>query len=86
MTRKLTRSYSSLLFWFGVSGIFLTVSRVEGISYLSMRLWWVFWVALLLITVFVQVFLFRAKHYAVIPQGSRSEDPLEKYLPKKKRN
>ena len=85
VTRKLSRTWQSALFWFGIIGLFMVVCRVEGISYLSMRFWWIIWgVSALLYTGF-QIKMFRSRHYEVLPTQSKEEDPLEKYLPKKKR-
>lgn len=83
--RKLIRSWSPLLFWFGLVGLFMVVCRVEGISYLSMRFWWVLWVAIALLVAFFQWKMFRARHYEVMPQQEEVRDPREKYLPKKKK-
>ncbi len=85
MTRKLTKSYGSALLWFGLVGFFMVVCRVEGISYLSMRMWWFVWLLAIAFFVFLQVKMFRARHYEVLPNEQHIEDPKEKYLPKKKK-
>lgn len=82
--RKLSRSWSSVSFWFGIVGLILVVARVEGIQFVAMRFLWVIWVVLLLLYLFFQWKLFRAKFYAVIPTRPQ-EDPRDKYLPGKRR-
>ncbi len=82
-TRKLSRSWATATLWFGIIGLFLAVSRAEDISYVSMRFWWVVWAGVLLLYLSVQIRVFRARHYVQLPTES-SEDPREKYLPKKK--
>lgn len=84
VTRKLSRSWSSASFWFGFVALILAVSRVEGISYVSMRLWWIVWVVMLVVYVFFQVKLFRMRHYEKIATEVL-EDPRAKYLPKRKK-
>ena len=83
--RKLSKSWSSMFFWSGVVALVLTVSRVEQISYVSMRFWWIVWVASILLFVVVQWRRWRSLHYQVLPQQSVN-DPRDKYLPHKKRH
>ena len=85
VTRKLSKSWSSVSFWFGVSGLLLVVCRVERIQFLAMRFLWVIWALLLIIYVILQIRLFRMRHYEVIPMA-KVEDPRDKYLPKKKKH
>lgn len=84
ITRRLSRSWASSAMWFGVIGLVLAVSRVEQISYVSMRLWWAVWLCALILTLFVQGKRWRTLHYQVLP-SERMSDPREKYLPKRKR-
>jgi hypothetical protein len=83
VTRKLTRSWPAASLWFGVVGLFLIVARVEQVSYVSMRVWWFVWLAAFLAYLFIQVRIFRARHYEILPQ-TRGEDPRGKYLPHRK--
>ena len=83
VTRRLSASWPTASLWFGLTGLFMTVCRVEGIAFLAMRFWWVIWGLSLLGYLFVQLKLFRARHYEIIPQ-ERSVDPRAKYLPTKK--
>ncbi|MBT4119367.1 MAG: hypothetical protein HOG89_00060 [Candidatus Peribacter sp.] len=85
VTRKLSRSWQSASFWFGIVGLFMAVCRVEGISYLSMRFWWVVWGAIVVIYIGFQIKMFRSRHYEIVPQEAKEQDPREKYLPKKKK-
>ncbi len=85
MTRKLSRSWSTACLWFGFVGLFLAVCRVEGISYISMRVWWGVWVVSAALYIALQVKLFTLRHYTVLPHESAPQDPKEKYLPKRKR-
>jgi|SRR3989338_8978233 len=80
VTKRLSRSWASAAFWFGIIGLFFIVCRVEEIQFLAMRLWWLLWLAALLVYVVLQVRIFRARHYQVLPQ-ERTNDPRRKYLP-----
>ena len=84
VTRRLSRSWASAALWFGITALILTVSRTEGISYVSMRLWWFVWALVLIIYIVFQVKIFRMRHYEKIATKI-IEDPLVKYLPKKKK-
>jgi hypothetical protein len=84
VTKKLSRSWSSVSFWMGIVGAVLVVARVEQIQFVAMRFLWVLWVAVGLIYVYLQLRLFRAKHYEVLPR-ERVDDPRNRYLPGKKR-
>jgi len=81
--KKLSRSWSSAAFWFGISGLVFVVSRVEGIGFLAMRAWWVGWGIAVAFYVGVQVRLFRARYYETLPKEV-SVDPRDRYLPRKK--
>ena len=85
VTKRLSRSWARASFWFGVIGLILAYSRIESISYVSMRLWWIVWLGALIFYLFVQYKLFRARHYEVLPKEKAEEDPREKYLPRKKK-
>ena len=84
VTKKLSRSWARASFWFGVIGIILAYSRIESISYVSMRLWWVVWLVALGAYLFIQYKLFGARYYEVLPK-EKTEDPREKYLPRRKK-
>ncbi len=84
VTRRLARSWPSAFVWFGGSGLVLAVARVEQISYISMRVWWIAWAFVLLLFVYAQFRRWRMMHYEVLP-SSRINDPREKYLPKRKK-
>lgn len=84
VTKRLSRSWPTAAFWFGFIGLVLVASRAEEISYVSMRFWWVVWLGALLFYLWLQVRLWRARHYEPLP-GMKVDDPREKYLPKKKR-
>lgn len=82
--RRLSSSWSSVSFWFGLTGIFLTVARVEQIQYVAMRLWWVVWILCAALYLFFQVKVFRMRYYEVLPKIG-GFDPRAKYLPKSRR-
>lgn len=82
--RKLSRSWSPACFWFGIVGALLIIARTEDVLLLSMRLFWLLWAAAFIAYAFLQVRLFRARHYTVLPTA-RVDDPRSKYLPKRKR-
>lgn len=83
MTKTLSKSWSIALFWFGLSGAFLTVSRVETIQFLSMRAVFAFWVLLVVLYCILQIVLFRRRHYTVL-ERAQVIDERDKYLPRKK--
>ncbi|MBM3230794.1 hypothetical protein FJZ28_00525 [Candidatus Peregrinibacteria bacterium] len=83
VTRKLSASWSAALLWFGLIGLFLAVCRVEGIAFLSMRLFWAVWALALVAYVLLQWKVWRMRHYEIVPQV-KNEDPRARYLPKKK--
>jgi len=85
VTKKLSRSWPSAAFWFGLIGLFLVVSRVEGISYVSMRVWWLVWFVTMGIYVGIQIKMYSMRNYEVLPKEQSADDPREKYLPKKKK-
>lgn len=84
VTKKLSRAWSSISFWFGLVGLLLTVSRVEKIQFIAMRFMWVLWVLFLVLLVILQWRIFRARHYEVMPRVGKT-DPRDQYLPGKKR-
>lgn len=84
VTKKLSRAWSSISFWFGVVGLLLTVSRVEKIQFIAMRFLWVLWGMLFLLLIILQWRIFRMRHYAVLPRADVL-DPRDRYLPGKKR-
>jgi len=84
VSRKLSRSWPSATFWFGIVGFILIFSRIENIGYVSMRLWWLVWLVAAGFYLFMQVRIFRARHYNVLPR-EQQDDPREKYLPKSKK-
>jgi hypothetical protein len=68
--------------WLGGVGILLVISRAEDIQFLSIRAFWVLWVAWGVLFVIFQAWKFRLKHYTILPK-EYVEDPRDKYLPKK---
>ncbi len=84
ITKKLSRSWSTVVFWFGFTGLILVVARVEQIQFIAMRIWWVVWLALAVLFTVFQMRSFRTRHYEVLPKKV-SHDPRAKYLPGKKR-
>lgn len=84
VTKKLSRTWSSISFWFGVVGLVLAVSRVEKIQFIAMRFLWALWALLLILIVILQWRIFRMRHYEVLPRVGKV-DPRDLYLPGKKR-
>jgi hypothetical protein len=85
VTKKLSQSWGLALMWLGVIGVFLAVCRVEGISFLSMRVWWGIWLLVATIYGGIQLKMFRSRHYEVVKKEKQPDDPREKYLPKQKK-
>lgn len=83
ITRKLAKSWSPAMRWLAVIGIILIVSRVEDIQFVAMRFLWALWALGAFLFALLQVWLWKKKHYTIVPTD-RSEDPREKYLPRKK--
>jgi hypothetical protein len=84
ITKKLSRSWSSVSFWFGVTGVVLVVSRVEQIQFFAMRFFWFLWLVSALVYIWFQWRQFRARHYRVLPTMT-VDDPRERYLPKRRK-
>ncbi|MEQ1849422.1 MAG: hypothetical protein ABL890_02425 [Candidatus Peribacteraceae bacterium] len=84
MTKTLSRSWSSACMWFGILGLFLTVSRVEQIQFLSMRVLWLLWAFCLGLYVLFQFWQFQRRHYTVERMVSAPSE-YDRYLPKKKK-
>ncbi len=82
-TKVLSASWSRSAFWFGMTLLFLVVSRVEMIQFMSMRLLLAVWALSLLTYVAVQVLQFRRRHYTVLGRTVVT-DERSKYLPRKK--
>lgn len=84
VTKKLSASWPGAALWFGLTGLLLVISRVEGIQFLAMRFLWFVWGLTALLYIGFQIWKFRARHYEVLPI-ERSDDPLQKYLPTKRK-
>jgi len=85
MTKTLSRSWSSALFWFGLVGLVLIVCRVEHIQFLSMRILWAVWALCFVLFALFQFWQFQRRHYTVIKSsGVTQDDELRRYLPRKK--
>lgn len=84
VTKKLSVSWPKALYWFGFSGLFMAICRVEGISFLSMRAFWGVWIIALVAFAALQVKIFRMRHYEILPR-EKTEDARERYLPGKKK-
>lgn len=82
--KKLSRSWSSAAFWFGITGFIFVVSRVEGIGFLAMRLCWVLWGIAAALYLGMQVRFFHMRYYEKLP-SEISHDPRDRYLPKRKK-
>ncbi|MFH0851401.1 MAG: hypothetical protein V1876_01495 [Candidatus Peregrinibacteria bacterium] len=82
--KKLSRSWSGAAFWFGVTGLVFIVSRVEGIGFLAMRLWWVIWGTSLALYLGMQMRFFKMRYYEKLPTEV-SDDPRDRYLPRRKK-
>lgn len=85
VSKRLSRSWPGIAFGFGLSGFVFMVARTEGIQFVAMRIWWVVWVVLLALLVALQARAFRARYYEVLPSMRHPGDPLEKYLPQRRR-
>ncbi|MDD5103456.1 MAG: hypothetical protein PHX93_03580 [Candidatus Peribacteraceae bacterium] len=82
--KKLSRSWSAAAFWFGLLGLIFVVSRVEGIGFLAMRLWWVIWGIVLALYLGIQLRFFKMRYYEKLP-AEVSNDPRDRYLPRRKK-
>ncbi len=80
VTKKLSRSWFAAGLTFGLSGLLLAACRVNTVQFLSMRILWVVWAILVLWYAYVQVRVFRARHYVIVAPV-REQDPRAKYLP-----
>ncbi len=82
--RKLSRTWATASFWFGLIGLLLVVARVEQIQFVAMRVWWLLWLLFFAAYLFFQIRLWRTRHFTVLPR-ERVDDPRTQYLPKQKR-
>jgi len=82
--KKLSRTWASACGWFGWIGLVLVVARVEEIQYIAMRFLWLLWGIALIAYVFVQVRLWRARYYEILPVTA-VPDARADYLPKRKK-
>jgi phosphoglycerol transferase MdoB-like AlkP superfamily enzyme len=80
LTKKLARSWPSAMQWFGCLGVLLIVARVEEIQWLAMRFLWAVWMFSAVLFIGLQLWIFRKRHYTVVPREKRS-DPRSMYLP-----
>jgi len=86
MTKTLSRSWPGASLWFGIVGLFLTVSRVEQIQFVSMQILWIFWLLAFIAYVTLQLLIFRRRHYTAVRTGEAPGQNAEyaRYLPKRK--
>lgn len=82
--KKVSKSWPTASVWFGLTGLLFTISRVEQIQFLAMRLLWFIWALILVLYVVAQVRAVRMRTYEVLP-SVKKDDPRAKYLPKRKR-
>ncbi len=83
IAKKLSKPWPAASLWFGIIGVVLVVSRVEGIQFLAMRFTWALWLGALAAFVMLQAKLWRTRHYQVLP-SMKVSDPRDRYLPGKK--
>ncbi len=82
-SQKLSKRWPMVLVGHGVVSIVLGVCRAEGIVFFSMPFLVFLWALLLIVTISLQVLLYRRRAYTVLPTV-HVEDPREKYLPHKR--
>lgn len=85
MTRKLSRTWATAMFWFAVTAMIMIVSRVEEIQFLAMRFLWMLWAGAIAAYLFIQMRIYQTRHYTVLPKEA-IEDPRDKYLPKRRKH
>lgn len=84
LMRRLSKSWPTAAFWFGLLGLLFVVARVEQIQFIAMRFMWVLWGIGAVIYIVFQLRKYRTRYYEVLPATS-VEDPRSRYLPKRKR-
>lgn len=82
--RKISKSWSTAMLWFGLTGLILVIARVEQIQFLAMRFLWVLWGIALALYLVLQMRVCKLRYYEVLPT-QKAVDPRSKYLPRKKR-
>ena len=82
--RKISKSWSTAMLWFGLIGLVLIIARVEQIQFLAMRFMWLLWGISLVLYLMVQMRVYRLRYYEVLPT-KKVVDPRSKYLPKRKK-
>ncbi|MBT4937194.1 hypothetical protein HON22_04730 [Candidatus Peregrinibacteria bacterium] len=85
--KKVLRSTSSQMWWIALTALLMTWTRLEGIAYISMRIWWL---VLVLIIIFLIARTWK-KYIDMECKKKRFEvrnikgDTKKKYLPKLKK-
>lgn len=83
MFKKLSAGWPAAGYWFGGTGLFLIICRVEQIAFFAMRFWWLIWLVILAVYIFFQWKLFKMRYYQKI-KVEKKTDPRELYLPRRK--
>ena len=85
--KKVLKSIPSLMWWLAIVALLMTWTRLEGIAYISMRIWWI---ALALVILFFVIRTWK-KYIDIECKKKRFEgrnedaDVKKKYLPKSKK-
>lgn len=84
IARKILRPYPGKLIRYGFLVLFLLAVRMAGLSYLSMRLWWLVLGAFMLYSL-LKLILTYGKEYRKRQEKVKVSGKEDKYLPKKKK-
>lgn len=85
MFKKLSKSWGAAANWFGFIALILLVARTEGISFIAMRILWVFWALAFVAYIGIQYKLYKMRYYKIAPKIKAKKDPRTKYLPNRKK-
>ena len=85
--KKVLKTIPSLMWWVAIIALIMTWSRLEGIAYISMRIWWI---VMLGVIVIIVIHKWRAyvrieKRKTLFKDKKDLQDTKKKYLPKSKK-
>ena len=87
IAKKSLRSLPKAMRFVSIIALILTLARLEGLPYLSMRIWWI---ALILVFIIFEIYAFikfrknKQKH-VLYATTNKNQEEVTKYLPKKKK-
>jgi Ca2+/Na+ antiporter len=84
--KKVLKSVPSLMWWMAIVALVMTWGRIEGVAYISMRIWWIVMLAVIMVIVIYKWRKYTQieKRKALFKDKKDTQDTKKKYLPKSK--